>query len=366
MGSSAKYQIFVSSTYDDLRVEREAVIRATLELGHIPVGMEMFSAADEEQWKIISRQIDQSDYYAVVVAHRYGSTVGGISYTEKEYDYAISKKIPVLGFIIDDGALWPADRIETSSVSLAALKAFKEKLRLKPVGFWLSSTDLHSKFSIALIKAINSVPREGWVRASLSAGPEILKEISRLSIENASLRQQLNDAAQLLQAEKKSAVDELAATMKGREIKVAVWKEGAADWSEAIKTNLYRLFWHLAPELLVRRSTESLAINIAIMTNEGLANLRNEWPVPKNSINHWLTDLMALGLVQPVIETSGGVGADTRDYWTLTEQGREFLKELRLRQIRRSARLRGQEPGAKPTSKTVSTAPVTSDPSRSS
>jgi hypothetical protein len=43
---ATKYQIFVSSTYDDLKDERAAVIRAILEMGHIPVGMEMFSAAD--------------------------------------------------------------------------------------------------------------------------------------------------------------------------------------------------------------------------------------------------------------------------------------------------------------------------------
>jgi hypothetical protein len=44
-----KYQVFVSSTYGDLRDEREQVIKAILEMGHIPVGMEMFSAGDESQ-----------------------------------------------------------------------------------------------------------------------------------------------------------------------------------------------------------------------------------------------------------------------------------------------------------------------------
>ncbi|EIQ1514512.1 DUF4062 domain-containing protein [Vibrio parahaemolyticus] len=68
-----KFQIFVSSTYEDLKDERDQVIKAILEMGHIPVGMEMFSAADEEQWKIIQRQIDESDYYVVIAAHKYGS-----------------------------------------------------------------------------------------------------------------------------------------------------------------------------------------------------------------------------------------------------------------------------------------------------
>ncbi len=56
-----KYQVFISSTYEDLKEEREQVIKALLEMAHIPVGMEMFSAADEEQWNIIARQIDEAD-----------------------------------------------------------------------------------------------------------------------------------------------------------------------------------------------------------------------------------------------------------------------------------------------------------------
>jgi hypothetical protein len=75
-------------------------MKAVLEMGHIPVGMEMFSAADEEQWKLISRYIQETDYYVVVIAHRYGSTVDGLSYTEKEYDFAVTHGIPALGFLI--------------------------------------------------------------------------------------------------------------------------------------------------------------------------------------------------------------------------------------------------------------------------
>ena len=35
---NVKYQIFVSSTYEDLRDERNEVIKACLNMGHIPVG----------------------------------------------------------------------------------------------------------------------------------------------------------------------------------------------------------------------------------------------------------------------------------------------------------------------------------------
>ena len=52
---NVKYQIFVSSTYEDLKAERAEVIKACLNMGHIPVGMEMFNAADQEQWARITR-----------------------------------------------------------------------------------------------------------------------------------------------------------------------------------------------------------------------------------------------------------------------------------------------------------------------
>jgi len=38
----------VSSTYIDLKEERDVVIKSILEMGHIPVGMEMFRAGNEE------------------------------------------------------------------------------------------------------------------------------------------------------------------------------------------------------------------------------------------------------------------------------------------------------------------------------
>jgi hypothetical protein len=41
-----KYQIFVSSTYEDLKDERAEVIKACLNMGHIPVGMEMFNGGE--------------------------------------------------------------------------------------------------------------------------------------------------------------------------------------------------------------------------------------------------------------------------------------------------------------------------------
>ena len=87
-----RYQVFVSSTYEDLNAERQEVMQALLELDCMPAGMELFPAANDDQWTLIKRVIDDCDYYIVIIGGRYGS-IGpeGISYTQMEYAYAVSQ-----------------------------------------------------------------------------------------------------------------------------------------------------------------------------------------------------------------------------------------------------------------------------------
>lgn len=65
-----KFQVFISSTYEDLKNERQKVQDIILSMYQIPIGMEMFSAADEEQWEIIKDHIDNSDFYVLIIGHR--------------------------------------------------------------------------------------------------------------------------------------------------------------------------------------------------------------------------------------------------------------------------------------------------------
>jgi predicted Na+-dependent transporter len=54
MAQKKKLQVFVSSTYMDLREERQAAVEAILTAGHIPAGMKLFAAGDDSQMKVIS------------------------------------------------------------------------------------------------------------------------------------------------------------------------------------------------------------------------------------------------------------------------------------------------------------------------
>lgn len=102
-----KLQVFVSSTYEDLKVDRQAAVSAILKAGHIPAGMELFTSGDKSQMDTIRRWIDESDVYMLILGGRYGSVepTTGVSYTELEYDYALELEKPLFAVVIKDDAL---------------------------------------------------------------------------------------------------------------------------------------------------------------------------------------------------------------------------------------------------------------------
>lgn len=199
-----KYQIFISSTYEDLKEEREQVLKTVLRLGHIPIGMEMFNAANQTQWEMIKRRIEESDYYIVIIAHRYGSIEkeSGLSYTEKEYDYAESIGVPTFGFVINRSASWPGDRRDDDPQKNVALKKFIEKVESKMRSSWSNKDELASNVSLSLNENITAFPRIGWIRANQAVSTETINEITRLSKENSELRERLFQ----LQENKQNAV----------------------------------------------------------------------------------------------------------------------------------------------------------------
>jgi len=329
---ATKYQVFISSTYNDLEKERDQIIKAALEMGHIPVGMEMFSAGDEQQWNLIKRQIDESDYYIVVLAHRYGSRDGDISYTEKEYDYAVDKGVPVLGFIIDDTTDWSAEHIDKDTDNLNRLNAFKDKVKTRIVSFWSSADDLYGKCSIALMKAITSYPRVGWVRASESVGPEIVNEVTRLSKENADLRAELAKSKKRLEATLETEEEKTIDVLSRNSRNVHVWLDGQKDWGEPIETTLLSIFEHMGKELINEASSVSLAQLIAFEFSNS-NSYRKRHPVPSNFLREWLTDLSAVGLIQP--STKRHTVHDQNEYWMLTKQGKKVHANLRLLRLKR-------------------------------
>jgi hypothetical protein len=328
--SKTKYQIFVSSTYEDLKPQRETVIKAILELGQIPVGMEMFSAGDEQQWELIKRQIDDSDYYIVLIAHRYGSTHKGISYTEKEYDYAVSIGVPTLAFVISDESSWPAKLFEGEPKAKTSLAKFKKKVKKKIIDFWREPGELHGKISIAIAKAMTAYPRPGWVRSGAALTPEITNELSRLSKENGQLRTTVenlsNEIAEVGRETEEKA--KITAILEKNPIVISIKYKGRDEWTPVCQSTLFQLFFLLAPLLTVEMSYERMSTFIATMLDkkEEAKAIDLKWPIAQNSLAGWLVNLQSLQLVTP--SRRKHAVSDKAVYWSLTELGSKVHSEM--------------------------------------
>jgi hypothetical protein len=129
--------VYVSSTWLDLRPEREAVERAVQRMRETKfVGMEYFGSRDETTRKASLDDVDRSLVYVCVVAGRYGSGI-----TEAEYERACERGLPRLAYFKDDATI-PGEWRETDPAQIEKLDAFKKKLRANHLeGFDFKSPD---------------------------------------------------------------------------------------------------------------------------------------------------------------------------------------------------------------------------------
>lgn len=167
-----KLQVFVSSTYLDMREERQAAVAAILRARHIPAGMELFAAGNNSQLDVIKQWIDESDCLLLLLGGRYGTVEpsSGKSYIELEYDYAVSKGKPVFGLVIDESALDAKVKlmghtvIETEHSS--DLRVFRDKVLSRLCAFYRDEKDILSEVIVALNDLTKLPELTGWVSAS--------------------------------------------------------------------------------------------------------------------------------------------------------------------------------------------------------
>lgn len=200
-----RYQIFISSTYKDLQEERQEVLKSVLKLRHIPVGMEHFVATNKEQFDYIKRLLDETDYYILIIGNRYGSQAeDGISYTEKEFDYAVSLGIPVIACIHSNPDSFPVNKSDVAADAKQKLQEFRDKVmhhRMVSYFNWENPSALSAEVVVALINAINDNPRPGWERVASYENSDLLNQINDLRIENNRMKALLEEKTQLEEQE---------------------------------------------------------------------------------------------------------------------------------------------------------------------
>jgi hypothetical protein len=195
VSTNKKLQVFVSSTFEDLRDQRQAAVEAILKSGHIPAGMELFAAGDESQMVVIRRWINASDVFLLILGRRYGSIepTTGKSYVELEYEYAVERQKPLFATVMASKLLEI-----TSPDAAAPYAAFRALVEQKMVKYWCEAKDIELAIHETLSEFTQRPEIRGWVRAEDTTNMgAISEEIARLSRENAHLRERLAAAESL-------------------------------------------------------------------------------------------------------------------------------------------------------------------------
>lgn len=217
LSQERRYQIFVSSTFNDLKEERAIVTEAILEMNQMPYGMEVFPAANESQWEWIKRTIEESDYYIVIVGGKYGSInkKTGISYTEMEYRYAEEVGVPTIAFLVDESVDLARSKIETDPVRAEKLKAFRDYIESQKMRkSYTTKEDLKAKVITSLISLIRQSPREGWIRTKSLKNYTSNDEVIQLMKENEELKSRLYNEYNLIDGEDIITINYQLSTLK--------------------------------------------------------------------------------------------------------------------------------------------------------
>lgn len=340
-----RFQVFVSSTYEDLQEERQEVIQALLELDCIPSGMELFPAADEDQWSLIKNVIDDCDYYLLIVGGRYGSTNDeGTSYTEMEYRYALDQGKPIISFLHKSPGDLAAKRTEKTAKGKKSLEDSRDLAKKKMCQFWETPADLGSKVSRSVMKLIKASPAIGWVRADQLLSEDASQEIL-------SLRRQIEQLEGQLEAAQTSAPAGTEGLSQGDDNTTLKYSfEAVGDYG--FKSGSYRaetdlswneIFYTLSPHMIDEAAEKELmsAISSRIADEKSEALYENNdfggdritnFRINGDSFQTLKVQFKALGLITKSVRNRSVKDKDT--YWTLTPYGDTVMS--RLRAIRKS------------------------------
>lgn len=252
-----KLQVFISSTFEDLKEERQVAVESVLNAGHIPAGMELFKSGDKSQKEIIKRWIDESDIYMLILGGRYGSIdeETELSYTHWEYNYAGEVGKPRFAVVIDEPALEEKVRrlgtsvIERNNPTL--YEEFKGDVLSKVCKFYNDLKDIKITVLESLKEYESNPELFGWVSGRDVRSIEKLEQIDLLEGKYATLLEQYNKLIQenskLHEKKRKEReidglpFDEIKSILESIEIVIPAKTEGTS-LAKDLRTNAHDVF----------------------------------------------------------------------------------------------------------------------------
>jgi len=359
-----RYQVFVSSTFLDLKEHRQAVIAALLECDAFPSGMELFPAADDDAWTLIKKVIDECDYYLLVIGGKYGSIdpENSISYTEMEFDYAVSQKKPVMAFLHGDPESMPVGLSEVTDEKREKLESFRTRVqRTKHVKYWTSTDQLAGQVALTFNRFTRLYEATGWMRANRATSRENLEALAEAKYEIERLQQELDHSQttsappgteQLSQGDDSFELPTLASGYiykeSGARPKVSAWVQVETNWNDILGAIGPRLFDECEQEQIRQAVQEWLDVyhreDLSGGIEAALKKRGDEWDekrgvsqvsgeIDDEDLGTLLVQLKALGLITNSSRKRSV--SDTGTYWTLTPYGE--TETIKIRALKKPA-----------------------------
>lgn len=324
-----RYQVFVSSTFEDLREERQRVIETVLGCECIPVGMEYFPAGNESQWELIKRVIHECDYYIVIVAARYGSCASdGKSYTQKEYEYAVKCGVPVMAFLHGDAGNIPNSKSETDAEGKKKLEEFREICRKRMCKDWTAPEGLAGQVAISLNQMKTTNPGIGWIKAD-----KVPEDASGRLLRLTQKIEELGSRLEKMNTEPPAGIEDFAqaedtVTLKfkysffSQRVKETITTQIELTWN--------KIFAFIAPNLLIWVGEHEMKFMVNnLIETEAIHSIKERWKgvqsfldfkCIEDDFNTIKIQLRSLGLIERNPESIA---------WRLTQYGDQAMVQLR-------------------------------------
>lgn len=162
--------VFISSTYEDLAVHRQAAWQV-LEQFHVAVqGMEQFGARKEAPLVTCLAEVEQCDIYVGIVAFRLGSieAQSGKSYTQLEYEHALRLGKEIWIYLADErAARFRYSDFESDQLQRERVAAFRMVLTTHHTASLFSTPeDLAEKLKTDFARYLQPVVEKGNTQES--------------------------------------------------------------------------------------------------------------------------------------------------------------------------------------------------------
>lgn len=294
-----------------------SAMRATVALGHIPVDLVGTGLLELENWDPTARYLESADYLIVFVGSVEDLEADELKQAERAFDLAVERGIPVL-------TLLPRRWTEPEREDGSGMTLF-QKLGENTFGMTSRYEGVDTELAQTMGRFFSTFTRPGYISSNELPGRNVAEQLANLVGENQELRRLVGEGPG--EAERRRR-EEVVRLLQENRIVIPLWYRGASGWGQPVEMALYDFFLRMGPELAAEVSTEAAAEFIPV----GVCGLEREdfrarWPVPSNNLNLWFTDLMAIGVVEPSLRKRRS--KDAGQYWTLTEEGRRLLSDIR-------------------------------------